>query len=260
MHENNLPVLPGTVCVTGRAEVRAAPDRFTVAFTAGAEAMAAALCLRQLNQAVKRALSHLGDVADDVVTDSLQIVPVPRKPTKADPNPVAGYKGRQALHVTLSGAEGLLAAIDALRKGGATIHRCESWVSGAGGLETEARAEAVRNARQAADATLRPLGLEAGELAYCVEGCDFSTRGLANAGPLKEDDFGPALGEQRFSASVKACFHPRKRGPGNGEAVSGADGLTESHSVEEVLPETDVGFTAAPVSEPESPPAPEDIA
>jgi uncharacterized protein YggE len=247
MHENNLPVLPGTVCVTGKAEVRVAPDRFTVTFTVAAEAPAAALCLRQLNQAVKRALSHLGDVAPDAVTDSLQIVPVPRKPTRADPNPVAGYKGRQALHVTVPTVDMLLAVIDALRNGGATIHRCESWVSGAGGLETEAREGAVRNARQAADATLRPLGLEAGDLAYCVEGCDFLSRGLASVRPPQSDDadFSPVLGEHRFSASVKACFHTRPATPEPNDRAE--DPMTRSHTVEEVLPETDLGFTTAPV-------------
>jgi uncharacterized protein YggE len=270
MHENNLPVLPGTVCVTGRAEVRGRPDRFTVTFTAGAEAVAAALCLRQLNQAVKRAVSHLGDLAPDAVTDSLQIVPVPRKPTKADPNPVAGYKGRQALHVTVPTVEMLLAVIDALRKGNAIIHRCESWVSGAGGLETEAREEAVRNARQAADAVLGALGMEAGELAYCVEGADINLRSMAaNFGPREreEDDdasFSPAVGEHRYSACVKACFHPRKRGPGNGEASDpepddrAEDPMTRSHTVEEVLPSSDAaGLPDTPVSESETTPEPD---
>lgn len=202
----------GQITARGTGRVAAVPDMAEVSLGVVREAANASEALRATSAAASEVLATMADLGiepRDVQTSDVSLNPVYDQRQGDEPGApvITGYRARNALTVRVRDLALLGEVIDrsvaigANEGGGLRLT-----VSNADELEDEARADAVRNAREKAEAMARAAGIELGPLLSLDEDGGPSPvpqmamrMQMAEAVPI-------AAGESDVTASVTAIY------------------------------------------------------
>lgn len=174
---------PGTLTVSGSAQVSAAPDRAVISLGAVAQASEAAAAQADVNDAVTRAIEsikQLGISDERISTTSISLQPVysrerPRQPDRFEDEPeeprIIGYRASNTLQIEVADLSSLGRIIDAGVEAG--VNRIQG-VNFTLSDDTSQRAEALRlavqRAKTKAQAMASALGVELVEVREVTEG------------------------------------------------------------------------------------------
>jgi uncharacterized protein len=168
----------GTITVSGRGEVSAAPDKASVMLGVTTEAEEAAVAMRENSEAmaaVMARLTELGIAARDMQTSSLSLSPrweAPR-PTESAPR-VTGFVASNMLTVEVRDLGALGGVLDAaLGDGANTLGGLQFGIADDAELRHEARRAAVADAAARAGVLAGAAGVTLGPIEEIVEGGGF---------------------------------------------------------------------------------------
>lgn len=150
-----MPVDVRTISVTGTGKVNVAPDTADVVLaveTTNASLEAAQTEVTENLGSVTTVLTRAGVAAEDIVTSSYNIYPVPEYDRDGNYEGVSGYQVSATLTVTIRDITQVGAILDAAVAGGATgVFGVSFYVADPAGPARQARTLAVEDARAKAD-------------------------------------------------------------------------------------------------------------
>ena len=158
-----------SITVNGQGEAAGTPDRATI--NAGVQTMAPTVAeSARENQAIveriMKALANEGVAADDIQTADYSIWPEQRHdPRGSGETMITGYRVNNSVRVTVKDVDRLGKIIAAVTDAGANaIHGIGFGVEDKTALEAQARAAAMADARNRAEALAELAGVELGEV------------------------------------------------------------------------------------------------
>lgn len=162
-----------TLTMTGQGEVRAAPDSVTLSAgvtSQGATAAAALAANTNRMQGVFAALKKLGIADKDMQTSNFSVSPMMSDGANNQPPRVTGYQVNNQVRVRLDDVTRLGAALDALVTAGANqINGVDFTIKDPAPLLTEARGDAVADARAKAETYAKAAGVSLGPILSITE-------------------------------------------------------------------------------------------
>jgi uncharacterized protein YggE len=201
-----------TLTMTGQGEVRAAPDSVMLSAgvtSQGATAAAALAANTSRMQGVFAALKKLGVADKDMQTSNFSVSPMMSDGANNQPPRVTGYQVNNQVRVQLEDVNKLGAALDALVTAGANqMNGVDFTIKNPAPLLTEARGDAVADAKAKAETYARAAGVSLGPILSISES--------ENSGPrpmfaMMAMDRAPkavpvAAGEQSVTAQVSIVW------------------------------------------------------
>ena len=209
---------PRTLSVTGSGEAKGVPDRAQLSTGVVVHARSAAEALtanaRAMNQ-VFDTLKRAGIPEKNIQTSNFSVSPQfsEPKPGSNTPPRIVGYEVSNTVSVTVDGTDKLGGAIDALVAAGANQIDGPSFsFADPKLLLAKARADAVRDATERAQAYASAAGVTLGPILSINEGASYSpvayrTRGLAAMSETAPTPI--AAGEGSVSANVSITWEIR---------------------------------------------------
>jgi uncharacterized protein len=202
---------PRTLTMNGQGEVRAAPDGVTLAagVTSQAPSAAAALAANSARmQSVFAALKKLGVADKDMQTSNFSISPQMSDANNQPPH-VTGYQVNNQVRVTLDDVSKLGAALDALVTAGANqMNSVNFTIEDSAPLLTEARGQAVADARAKAETYAKAAGVTLGTILSISENENSGLRPVYSAAPMfsAARTIPVAAGEESVMAQVSIVW------------------------------------------------------
>jgi uncharacterized protein YggE len=201
-----------TLTMSGRGEVRAAPDMVMLLSGVTSQAPNAAEAVSANNaqmQSVFAALKKLGVADKDMQTANFNVSPEMTGGANNQPVRITGYRVNNEVRVTLNDVGKLGAALDALVAAGANqMNGIEFSVKNDAPLLAEARGDAVADARTKAEAYAKAAGVSLGPILSVSENDNEGPRPIFRAAPmaLAAKAVPVAAGEESVSASVSIVW------------------------------------------------------
>jgi uncharacterized protein YggE len=161
------------IVTTGQGQIEVTPDQATLTAGGQAQRPTAAEALAEVNRTAAQAIERLralGLRPEALRTSTVQVFPVYTTPREGTAPQITGYRATYLLTVTLTDLTMVGRAIDTAIQAGANMVQGVSF-----GLRDEARprndalAQAVRDARQKADAIAQAAGLRISGIERIVE-------------------------------------------------------------------------------------------
>lgn len=202
--------------VTGEGEVKAKPDQATLSSGVVTEAKTAAAALAANSRtmtAVFDTLKRLGIPERAIQTSEISVQPQYPNESRA-PRRITGYQVSNTVSVTVDDLGKLGPALDSLVSSGAnSLGDIAFGLRDPKPLEAQARANAVRDAAQKAEAMARAAGVTLGSIVSINEGTISGPQPLMRgvyAAANQEMKFAPvAAGEETVSATVTISWEIR---------------------------------------------------
>ncbi|MEM1346839.1 MAG: SIMPL domain-containing protein [Pseudomonadota bacterium] len=199
---------PPTLTVSGQGSAAAVPDLARLGIAVETRARRAGVALSDNNEAMRAVFGVLeatGIASPDITTSGFSVIPL--RPRRAEPEgQIDAFQVVNSVEVTLRDLDRLGGLLDALIEAGANRISGPSFgFSDPASLAEQARGDAVRNARRAAEVYADAAGLALGPVLSMREGGSvgpvFEARAMvADAGvPI-------ARGESAVTASVTMVF------------------------------------------------------
>jgi uncharacterized protein len=166
--------LPRTVTVSGVGRVSAPPDVAVIVTGVQTQAKQASDALTQNSQAMTaliNALKTAGIAPDDIQTQSLDLQPQFQEPTQSNgTRTLIGYIATNTVQVRVRDISKLGAALDtAVKSGGNLIQGIQFEIGNPDPLLTQARDQAMKDARQKADQLAKLAGAQLGSVQTITE-------------------------------------------------------------------------------------------
>ena len=202
---------PRTLTMTGQGEVRAAPDSVTLSagVTVQGPTAAAALAANTTRmQEVFAALKKLGVADKDMQTNNFSVSPLMSDGNNQPPR-VTGYQVNNQVRVRLDDVGKLGAALDALVAAGANqMNGVEFTIKDPAPLLTEARGDAVADARAKAQTYAKAAGVSLGPILSISENENAGPRPIYAAMPMVRaaKAVPVAAGEESVTAQVSIVW------------------------------------------------------
>ncbi|HWA91715.1 MAG TPA: SIMPL domain-containing protein [Rhizomicrobium sp.] len=207
--------MPRLLTVSGLGEAKAVPDRATLStgvVTQGRNAAAALAANARAMNAVFAALKAAGIADKNIQTSSMSVSPQYSDAKPGVPPKVVGYEVSNNVSVTVDGLDKLGATIDALVAAGSNQIDGPSFsIADPKPLLAVARAEAVADATERAQAYAKAAGVTLGPIQSIGEGASYSPpMPMSRMAFAAKDAPTPiAAGEQSVSASVTITWEIR---------------------------------------------------
>ncbi len=197
---------PRQIVVNATGSVDATPDMATVTLGVSRDARTASQAMSEVSEATAVVLESIrvaGVEGGDVQTSSLNLNPVWDHSNERPPQ-VRGYVASTTLNVRVRALDDLGALLDQLIGDGAnTLNGLTFGIADTGPLESEARADAVRRARNKAETLASAAGLSLGPVQRILEGGGVSAPAPMMRGAMMEAASVPvASGELEVRVSV----------------------------------------------------------
>ena len=204
---------PGRITAVGEGRTTAAPDMATLALGVVREAPTAAAALDDASVAMRDVLAAMADegiAARDLRTTDVSLSPVYENvnegPGRERPG-IAAYRARLGLSVRVRDFDAIGAVLDrAVSLGVNEGGQLAFGNSDAGALRAEARAAAVRDARERAGAMAEAAGVGLGRLVSLREAEGFAAPAPFEARMAVAEAVPIAGGESEIVARVEAVF------------------------------------------------------
>jgi uncharacterized protein len=202
-----------TLTMSGQGEERAAPDTVTLSAGVSSEAPSAAAALAANTarmQAVFAALKKLGIAGQDMQTANFSVSPRMANDNNQPPH-VAGYQVSNQVRVRLEDVSKLGAALDALVGAGANqVNSVEFSIRDSAALMTQARTDAVTDAKAKADIYAKAAGVTLGPILSISENDNGGPRPVFMAVRAMAGKAVPvAAGEESVTANVSMVWEIR---------------------------------------------------
>ncbi len=202
---------PRTLTMNGEGEVRAAPDSVTLSagVTSLAPSAAAALAANTTRmQSVFSALKKLGVADKDMQTSNFSVSPQMSDANNQPPH-VTGYQVNNDVMVRLDDVSKLGAALDALVTAGANRMNSVAFaIKDSAPLLTEARGQAVADARSRAETYAKAAGVSLGPILSISENENSGPRPVYSPVPMfsAARAVPTAAGEESVNAQVSIVW------------------------------------------------------
>lgn len=197
------------IIVTGAGIVSVTPDMAVVQLGITREARTASEAMAGTNDAAARVLAQMqaaGIEAKDMQTSEINLSPVWDQSNSRPPQ-VRGYVASNNLTVRVRDLAGLGSLLDALIADGVnSLNGLSFSVAETGPLETQARAEAVRDARAKAETLAKAANVALGPVLQISEGGDQFAPSPMMRGAMMDSAVPIAAGEVDVSVSVTVVF------------------------------------------------------
>lgn len=199
--------------VSGKAEVKAKPDQATLSagvVTEGKTAAAALAANSRAMNAVFDTLKRLGIPDRGIQTSEISVQPQYPNDSRA-PRRITGYQASNSVTVTLDNIEKLGSALDALVSSGAnSLGDISFGLRDPRPLESQARADAVRDAAQKAEGMARAAGVSLGPIVAINEGESSQPVPMRRMAPMALAEATPvAAGQETITATVTISWEIR---------------------------------------------------
>ncbi|HSC19033.1 MAG TPA: SIMPL domain-containing protein [Rhizomicrobium sp.] len=199
--------------VSGKAEVKAKPDQATLSagvVTEGKTAAAALAANSRAMNAVFDTLKRLGIPDRGIQTSEISVQPQYPNDSRA-PRRITGYQASNSVTVTLDNIEKLGSALDALVSSGAnSLGDISFGLRDPRPLESQARADAVRDAAQKAEGMARAAGVSLGPIVAINEGETSQPVPMRRMAPMALAEATPvAAGQETITATVTISWEIR---------------------------------------------------
>ena len=199
-----------TLTMTGQGEVRAAPDSVTLSAgvtSQGATAAAALAANTNRMQGVFAALKKLGIADKDMQTSNFSVSPMMSDGANNQPPRVTGYQVNNQVRVRLDDVTRLGAALDALVTAGANqINGVDFTIKDPAPLLTEARGDAVADARAKAETYAKAAGVSLGPILSITENENPAPRPMYAPMAMLAKSVPVAAGEESVTAQVSIVW------------------------------------------------------
>ena len=200
---------PRTLTMNGEGEIRAAPDGVTLSAGVASQAPTAAAALAANSarmQSVFAALKKLGVADKDMQTSNFSI-----SPQMGDglPAHITGYQVNNSVRISLDDVAKLGAALDALVTAGANqMNSVDFTIKDSAPLLTEARGEAVEDARARAETYAKAAGVSLGPILSISESENSGPRPVYAPMPMMRaaKAVPVAAGEESVNAQVSIVW------------------------------------------------------
>lgn len=202
---------PRTLTMTGQGEVRAAPDSVTLSAGVTVQGLTAAAALSANTarmQGVFAALKKLGVADKDMQTSNFSVSPLMSDGNNQPPR-VTGYQISNQVRLRLDEVGKLGAALDALVTAGANqMNGVEFSIKDPAPLLTEARGDAVADARAKAETYAKAAGVSLGPILSISENDNSGPRPVYAAMPMVRaaKAVPVAAGEESVNAQVSIVW------------------------------------------------------
>jgi uncharacterized protein YggE len=202
---------PRTPTMNGEGEMRAAPDSVTLSAGVTSQAPGAAAVLAANNvrmQSVFAALRKLGVADKDMQTSNFSISPQISDAGNRAPH-VTGYQVINEVRVRLDDVTKLGAALDALFTAGANqMNSVDFTIKDSAPLLTEARGQAVADARAKAETYAKAAGVNLGPILSISENANSGPRPVYSPIPMMSAarSVPVAAGEESVTAQVSIVW------------------------------------------------------
>ncbi len=203
---------PPSVTVTGSATAAGRPDIAEITTGVITQAPAAAAALARNNAAMEQVLkvaSGLGIAARDVQTSGVVIAPqrAQPQPNRTGQPTIVGYEVSNRVRIRVRDLAQVGPLLDALVTQGAnTLHGIELSIADPAPLLQQARARAIADARQKAEAYAGAAGVKLGRVLYIRDATVGPPRPMARAGTVAMAAVPIAPGEQELEVSVSVTY------------------------------------------------------
>jgi len=205
---------PRLLTVSGEGEAKAKPDQATLSagvMTEGRTAAAALAANSRAMNAVFATLKRLGIAERAIQTSDISVQPQYPNDSRL-PRRMTGYQVSNSVTVTVDDLDNLGPALDALVSSGAnSLGDIGFGLRDPKQLELQARAAAVRDATQKAEAMARAAGISLGAILSIGEGTGAEPAPLRRmmAAPMAMNATPVAGGEETVSATVTISWEIR---------------------------------------------------
>ena len=203
---------PRTLAMSGRGEMRAAPDSATLSAGVSSSAPTAAAALAANNARMQKVLAALKaqGIADrDMQTGNFFVSPQYANPAPNEPNQqrLTGYQVSNQLQIRLNDVAALGPTLDRLVAAGANqINSVNFAIRDSAALLNEARAKAVADARAKAETYAKAAGVTLGPILSISEDGGNAPRPMM-AMTMRAEKFTPIMvGEESISANVSIIW------------------------------------------------------
>jgi uncharacterized protein len=204
---------PRILTVSGTGEVKGVPDRAllsTGVLTEGRTAAQAMEANARAMTAVFGALERAGIPAKDIQTASISVSPQYAALKSGGPQRIAGYQVSDTVSVTVDGLDKLGATLDALVASGSNQIDGPSFaIADPKPLLAKARAEAVADATERAEAYARAAGVTLGAIQSIADGGAGSVEPMGGVMAFAKAATPVAAGQLTVSASVTIAWEIR---------------------------------------------------
>jgi uncharacterized protein YggE len=202
---------PRTISVSGQGDVRAAPDEATLSAGVVTQATTAADALSANTRAMNRVfatLKGLGIPDKAMQTNEFSVSPQYSNDRNGNSQKIIGYQVTNNVSVTVDDLRNLGPALDALVSAGANaLGSIQFTIRDPKPLENDARAAAMHDAMDKADAYAKAAGLRLGPILSISEGSEAPQPMFRAKGKAMMTEAAPvAAGEKTVTASVSVTF------------------------------------------------------
>lgn len=203
---------PRTLSMAGHGEVKAAPDQVEITAGASTAAPSAAAALSANTVRMKtifNALQKLGVPEKNIQTSNFSVSPQYTGGANNEAPRLTGYQVNNSVSVRLDDVSRLGAALDALVSAGANQMNGISFsIKDPAPMLTQARIQAVADARQRAETYAKAAGVTLGPVLAISEGGNDTPRPVFRAAPMAfaAKAVPVAAGEESVSADISIVW------------------------------------------------------